>query len=256
MARTDHMLPVTLQMNQYLRTIYFQNPADQKPGPFQYVNKTDEDFFNWVKKRPESWKKFNSGMQATNLLNPTESVSAFAFDTELSDVGENDVAIIDIGGGRGDALMSFKETYSQVKGQFILQDLPGVLAGVSEAISKKGIQLMEYDFFTPQPVKGARVYHFRRVLHDWSDNKCRKILQNTIWAMDPEHSRIVIADLVLPERNVSPQQAILDLNMMILGAMERTEDQWKSLLESVGLKLVKIWRSKDGVQAALEARLK
>lgn len=154
MARTDHMLPVTLQMNQYLHTINFQNPADQKPGPFQYANKTDEDFFSWVKKRPESWTKFNSGMQATNLLNPTESVSAFAFDTELLDVGENDVAIIDIGGGRGDVLMSFKETYLQVKGQFILQDLPGVLADISEAISKKGIQLMEYDFFTPQPVKG------------------------------------------------------------------------------------------------------
>ena len=74
--------------------------------------------------------------------------------------------------------------------------------------------------------------------------------------MDPEQSRIVIADLVLPERNVPPQQATLDLNMMILGAMERSEEQWRSLLESVGLKLVKIWRSKDGVRAALEARLK
>ena len=99
------------------------------------------------------------------------------------------------------------------------------------------------------------MYHFRRILHDWSDAKCREILQNTISAMDPEYSHIVIADVVLPNRHVPAELAILDMNMMAVGAVERSEMQWNVLLESVGLRLVKVWRSKDGVQTALEARL-
>jgi hypothetical protein len=74
--------------------------------------------------------------------------------------------------------------------------------------------------------------------------------------MDPKHSRIVIADIVLPNHHVPAQLAFLDMNMMIVGAMERSEIQWNVLLESVGLRLAKVWRSKDGVQTALEARLK
>jgi hypothetical protein len=147
-------MPVSLQMHQYLRSINFENPADQKPGPFAYAHKTDADFFSWLKQRPRDWTIFNSAMQAVNFVNPGESTSAFAFDTELSGLSDCDIAVIDIGGGRGHTLLRFKEQYRQIKGRFILQDLPGVLAEVEPEIPAKGIELMDYDFFTPQPVKG------------------------------------------------------------------------------------------------------
>jgi hypothetical protein len=147
-------MPVSLQMNQYLRSINFENPADQKPSPFAYAHKTDADFFSWLKQRPQDWTIFNSGMQAVNFANPSESASAFDFDIELSGLSDSDIAVVDVAGGRGDTLVRFKEQYRQIKGRFILQDLPGVLAEVEAEIPIKGIELMEYDFFTPQPIKG------------------------------------------------------------------------------------------------------
>jgi hypothetical protein len=73
--------------------------------------------------------------------------------------------------------------------------------------------------------------------------------------MDQKHSRVVIADMVLPDKEVPSKLATMDLMMMALGGMERNENHWKMLLESAGLRLVKIWRSDDGTTAALEARL-
>lgn len=59
--------------------------------------------------------------------------------------------MVDIGGGRGQDLMSFKDKFPNAPGRFILQDQPHVVesAHLSERVEKMG-----YDFFTPQPVKG------------------------------------------------------------------------------------------------------
>lgn len=59
-------------------------------------------------------------------------------------------------------------------------------------------------------------------------------------------SRILIIDQVLD--NVSGRGSsygqFLDLQMMLLGGMERKETQWHVLLHDVGLRIVKIWPEK------------
>lgn len=46
------------------------------------------------------------------------------------------------------------------------------------------------------------------------------------------------------------------LQMMILfGAMERTEKQWRKLLGSVGLTIEKIWTAKEDDESIIEAVL-
>jgi hypothetical protein len=47
---------------------------------------------------------------------------------------------------------------------------------------------------------------------------------------------------------------LLDIHLMLVGGMERNEGQWKALLESVGLEIVKVWRK--GQKSVIEARLK
>ena len=69
-------------------------------------------------------------------------------------------------------------------------------------------------------------------------------------------SRIIIADMVLPEWHVSREQALQDLNMMSFGGMERTEQQWRQLISDSGLRIWKIWKSPDGPKhAAIEVVL-
>ncbi len=99
--------------------------------------------------------------------------------------------------------------------------------------------------------------HF--ILHDWPDDKCRLILQNLKMAMKVGYSKILINDLVLPEKNCSSWSAATDINMMtILAGMERTRQQWIDLLESVDLEVVKFWSSPYGSEeeAVIEAVLK
>lgn len=61
------------------------------------------------------------------------------------------VVFVDVGGGNGQQCVAFKETFPNVTGRVILQDLPAVIA---EAKLPEGIEAMKYDFFTPQPIKG------------------------------------------------------------------------------------------------------
>lgn len=58
--------------------------------------------------------------------------------------------------------------------------------------------------------------------------------------MGPD-SKIIIDEMVLPETGVHWWSASLDLHMYaMLGAMERSESQWRSLLDKAGLRLVEI----------------
>ena len=88
---------------------------------------------------------------------------------------------------------------------------------------------------------GARVYYFRHIFHDWPDAACRQILLNTLPAMAAAgHSRLVIVDNVLPDMGAGVLPAMRDIAMMVLGGCERTESQWRALLEGVGLYIVRV----------------
>lgn len=53
-----------------------------------------------------------------------------------------------------------------------------------------------HDFFTPQPIKNARVYFMRMILHDWSDSACIQILKHIRDAASPDTELIVIDSLL------------------------------------------------------------
>lgn len=96
----------------------------------------------------------------------------------------------------------------------------------------------------------------RCILHDWPDRACREILSNTAAAMREGYSKLLIDELVLPDTNVPPQGAFLDLSMMALetGA-ERTSGQWQDLLASAGLRIEKIWSTNAGLESVIEAEI-
>lgn len=87
---------------------------------------------------------------------------------------------------------------------------------------------------------GAKFYYLRNILHDWPDDKCVVILKNLISALEPD-SRILIDDMVLPNGKVHWQATQLDLTMMsALGSKERTDEQWRNLIDAAGLQILDI----------------
>lgn len=108
-------------------------------------------------------------------------------------------AFVDIGGGTGQVLQDFRAGVPQYTGRLVLQELAGVVAvaeGAGVGAGGSGIELQVHDFFTPQPIRGARAYFMRSVLHDWPDEQCRTILEHLRDAMEPDYSRILISDCV------------------------------------------------------------
>lgn len=176
----------------------------------------------------------------------------------LGDVRAGDVAFVDVGGGNGHVMSKILEkTAGQIQGKFVLQDKKGavesVLAEAQQHHQKPPFDCMEADFFNAQPVHGARVYHIRRVLHDWSDADCERILSNIRQAMKPGYSRVLIHEFVLPVVGAEQREVLFDILMMCLTGAERDEAQWETLLARSGLRIVKVWRAKIGHMGIIEA---
>ncbi|KAI0873110.1 S-adenosyl-L-methionine-dependent methyltransferase [Hypoxylon argillaceum] len=218
------------------------------------LNITQAGFWEWLSADPSSQAIFNSGMQSRpSAINVSV---LYNFEEQLSpSLGHDDVAIVDIGGGRGHALVEIKKAFPNLRGRLVLQDQETV---INDAIAQglpSYIEPQVASFFQPNPVRNARAYYYRRVFHDWSDPIGVKILGSTVGAMGPD-SRILIADICMPVRNAPWSMAMQDLNMMVLGGIERTEDQWLALLDKADLMLTKIWRTDGSNHAVIEARRK
>ena len=143
----------------------------------------------------------------------------FSRDTDGLRMDSDAVALVDIGGGFGQAIKKLREEYPNLKGRFILQDLPKTINQINVAKAMtQGFEPMVHDFFNPQVIKGAKYYHLRRVLHDWNDGPSIKILEATRSAMKdtPDYSRLLIHESVLPDVGCGYIEAMLDIMMMQL----------------------------------------
>ena len=77
-----------------------------------------------------------------------------------------------------------------------------------------------------------------RVIHDWDDADAARILATCRQAMHPT-SRLLIVEAILPERARDRPAAIrMDLHMLLLlGARERTEAEFRHLLNRSGFEV-------------------
>ena len=92
--------------------------------------------------------------------------------------------VVDVGGGHGPVSIGLAEAFPDLK--FIVQDLPSVLEGAPASLPaalKGRVSFMAYNFLEEQPFKGAEVYFFRAIFHNWPDDYCIKILRNQIPAL-------------------------------------------------------------------------
>ncbi len=72
--------------------------------------------------------------------------------------------------------------------------------------------------------------------------------------MKPGYSKILIFEWILPDVGTPLYPALLDINMLaLLSGMERTTTQWKELLSSVGLEIVKFWTIDSETEGLIEA---
>ena len=105
-------------------------------------------------------------------------------------------------------------------------------------------------------ISGARVYYFKTVLHDWSDEKARIIFRNLIPAMKRGYSKIICEEYILPDSNAPSISCMTDMAVMVFcSGLERTRQRWTDLFASVGLQVSKFWLREDDGFGIVEVEL-
>jgi hypothetical protein len=141
-------------MYEFFREHGFKTPQSELVNPYCYAHQTgNQTLWEYVGSFPERFRSLNLAMNAqTSATNWT--VGLFPFKSVLSryETNEKTVLAIDIGGGGGHITKQIRELTDGIPGRYILQERAELLKTADH--SESGIEVMEYDFFTPQPIQG------------------------------------------------------------------------------------------------------
>ena len=74
--------------------------------------------------------------------------------------------------------------------------------------------------------------------------------------MTKGYSKLLIHDLILPDRHVPTFAGLMDLIMVVFNCgMERSRAQWTKLLADAGFRVVKFWINVEDLGGIVEAVL-
>lgn len=242
------MTPAYNAIPKYLAKEGYKNPSNS--APFNMAYNTDLPVFEWRKHNPENAKAGQAFMAAQRMGQRSVwdgRVPMHDFDLSAADQAANRPVFCDVGGGLGHQCMDLRTHNPHIAGRFITQDLPLVHDMIADKaeLARQGIEAMAHDFMAPQPVRGAKVYYLRNVVHNWQDAAAAVILSRIRAAM-AEDSVVIVDDVVMPRTRATWKQTSMDIAMMtMLAAVERTAEQFRALLGEAGLKIRDIWTYDD-----------
>ncbi|KFX86642.1 hypothetical protein V495_06967 [Pseudogymnoascus sp. VKM F-4514 (FW-929)] len=244
---------------EYFKSHKPEDLYDLTKSPFAYsVGKEGRSYYEVLNDDVDQRNIWNAALQMAEKNMPVRGMFPWVSLKEQVEKEPERAFVVDIGGGRGQSLLAIQDECSGTFGsKLILQDLPIVIDSLKpEEIPN--IDATVHDLFTPQPVKNAHVYFYRRLLHDFYNPVCVEILKQTVSAMGPD-SRLIVCDMLVPSRvtvGVPMQLYWLDLSLMLISGKEKTIEEFHEIFEAVGLELVKIYPSNVGETVMLETRLK
>nr|XP_036576577.1 o-methyltransferase [Colletotrichum truncatum]KAF6783334.1 o-methyltransferase [Colletotrichum truncatum] len=239
---------------------YFQSngrtePDGIGPSPFTFTKgMPDNNLWNIYEDQTKA-DVFMRAMKALDRFAPITGAGlySFAWIAEASGTEDSDrPLLVDVGGGGGHAIEAICQTTGLSLKRCILQDKEPVIAKLKSTDNLSGLQFMSIDMHKEQPVKGAFVYYIRHCLHDYNNDVARVILQNISHAM-ADDSKLLISEQVIdwPPR---PESTAMDMLMLAVGGKERTELEWRFLLQSAGLLLEQIHKASSSLHCVIECR--
>lgn len=189
--------------------------------------------FEYFQKNQEDYEVYSNAMTFFSRGQARRIVNSYNF--------SNFKTIVDVGGGNGYLLAAILKNNPSLRGT--LFELPEVIEGARETLEKENLldrcNIIAGDFFHSIP-KGAEAYIMKYVIHDWSDENARKILQNCRENITPD-GKLLVVDKIISLKSGLNDEIMGDIEMMILGeGRERTEAEFRELFYSAGFKLTKI----------------
>lgn len=150
----DTMVHGMTHFGPYFSQHGYDSPADPKNCPAVFARGyKDMDFFETLTKDPVRLMAFNTSMSTMGAIGASVAANTYPFG-DLSEEGKT--VLVDVGGGRGQALQEIRKVYPEMQGRMVLQDLKHVLdGGTLIGEGEQEVELCPYNFLEEvQPVKG------------------------------------------------------------------------------------------------------
>jgi hypothetical protein len=204
-----------------------------RTGKTAFAELHGKPFFDYLDTDPEFAAVFNKAMTAGSGLADDVALAAYDFrDRRL---------IVDVGGGHGSVLATILRGAPDAKG--VLFDLPAVVADAVPTLQAAGVadrcRIADGSFMDAVP-DGGDAYVMKNIIHDWLDADAMTILRNIRTAI-AAGGKLVLVEMVLPERATSFIGHLLDLEMLVTaGGTERTRAEYANLLSRSGFRLTRV----------------
>lgn len=218
-------------------------------GPHGFQREFGRTIFEHRVEEPSFGRLFNAAMSSSSA--PQTRWTLDALDSyDFSRFSH----VCDVGGGHGHLLASLLAAVPHLEGTVL--DLPDVLAD-EDALwaADLGVEdRCDYvvgDMFEAVPVADA---HFlKRILHNWTDEECVRIL-DTVHNASPAGGCVFVVEGVVPGPGTPHPAKLHDVNMMAVeGGRERTIEEYEALLARSGWELVEQWNPSNGTISVVEA---
>lgn len=203
-----------------------------KTGAPAFDSRVGAAYFDHLAANPQAGRVWDAGMACFSSMEDAPIAGAYAFPTGAH--------VIDIGGGHGGFLGEVLRANPTARG--LLFDRAAVVAhpqrlAVPELAGRYDVAAG--DFFDAVP-SGGDVYVYKRILHDWDDERCVTVLRRCRDAVGTG-SRLLVIDAVIPPGNDPHPAKIVDMVMMsILPGRERTEREFAQLFAAAGFHLTRV----------------
>ena len=200
-----------------------------------------QGFFTYLAEHSEDAAVFNRVMTQDILWTTPALLKAYDFSRFKQ--------LTDVGGGYGVLLSHILSGTPNLKG--VLYDQQQVVAGARDFL--KGdvaarTEIVSGSFFDSVP-EGSDAYLLRRIIHDWKDAEAVKILSNVRAAIKADGTLLLIEGLI---DSATRPVGLMDLMMLVLGGVERTESEFRTLVETVGFSLDRVIPA--GTYSVIECR--
>jgi hypothetical protein len=204
-----------------------------KTGKPAFKHVFDMGIMDYLARNAEASQIFNQVM--TERAGPTAAAVCAAYD--FSGINK----LVDVGGGHGILITTILKANPRLRG--VVFDLPSVVEGAEALLKREGVadrcEIVPGNFFELVPVEGD-AYILSSVIHDWDDDHAVKILRNIRQSL-PKDGKLLLVEYVIQPGNEPHPGKISDIIMLVTeDGLERTEAEFRALLERGGFKLSKI----------------
>ncbi|OQE24832.1 hypothetical protein PENFLA_c009G02268 [Penicillium flavigenum] len=235
-------------------------PHDARAIPFGLgTGHSGLDLYGILDAEPELANLFNSAQERSAGIYSLKGVYDFSWMRGLLAQPEHKrPAVVDIGGSHGLALGEILVDNTFIPAaQCTVFDLPKTINTTRSKIDTisgclSAVQFLGGTMLEPLPpaIRGAVVYHFRRVLSDFVDEDIVLALTQVREACTSDSRVLLIEELVKPTRG---KFAIAqDISVMNFGGKRRSEAMWRNLARTAGLYVGGVFEDGNSEFAVLE----